>query len=149
MIVPAILVSLAWSFAPSIQTWFLWATGVIAITFLGTSIAAAILPWRRPDIFQSSPIARYKIAGVPVITITGLVSAAFLLFMLAEWSFNVIYGTQLVDVTGAKIHISNPSTVIYFAGTYLLAIAIYVIARVVRKRQGIDLARIHREIPVE
>jgi hypothetical protein len=29
------------------------------------------------------------------------------------------------------------------------ALAIYVVARVVRKRQGIDLARIHREIPVE
>ena len=38
---------------------------------------------------------------------------------------------------------------IYFAGTYLVAIAIYVVARVVRKRQGIDLARIHQEIPVE
>src|SRR6266480_177117 len=149
MIVPAILISLAWSFAPSIQTWFLWATGVIAITFLGTSIAGAILPWRRPDIFQNSPIARYKIVGVPVITITGLVSAAFLLFMLAEWSFSAIYGTQLVDVTGSKVHISNPSTLVYFAGTYLLAIAIYVAARVIRKNQGIDLARIHREIPVE
>src|SRR5256885_11754437 len=105
MIVPAILISLAWSFAPSIQTWFLWATGVIAITFLGTSIAGAILPWRRPDIFQNSPIARYKIVGIPVITITGLVSAAFLLFMLAEWSFSAIYGTQLVDVTGTKDHV--------------------------------------------
>src|SRR5438874_8129253 len=149
MIVPAILISLAWSFAPSIQTWFLWATGVIAITFLGTSIAAAILPWRRPDIFQNSPIARYKIAGVPAITITGLVSAAFLLFMLAEWSFSAVYGTQLVDLSGSKLHVSNPSTLIYFAGTYLLAIAIYVGARVIRKNQGIDLARIHREIPVE
>src|SRR5438034_1243120 len=139
----------AGSVAPSIQTWFLWATGVIAITFLGTSIAGAILPWRRPDIFQNSPIARYKIVGVPVITITGLVSAAFLLFMLAEWSFSAIYGTQLVDVTGSKVHISNPSTLVYFAGTYLLAIAIYVAARVIRKNQGIDLARIHREIQGE
>ena len=149
MIVPAIVISLAWSFAPSIQTWFLWATGVIAITFLGTSIAAAILPWRRRDIFDKSPIARYKIAGIPVITITGVVSAAFLLYMLAEWSFSAIYGTQLVDITGGHVKVSNPSTVIYFAGTYVLAIAIYVVARLIRKNQGIDLARIHQEIPVE
>src|SRR5438270_12511120 len=87
MIVPAILISLAWSFRPSIQTWFLWATGVIAITFLGSSIAAAILPWRRPDIFQTSPIARYKIAGVPLITIAAVVCAAFLLYLLAPLSF--------------------------------------------------------------
>jgi hypothetical protein len=30
-----------------------------------------------------------------------------------------------------------------------VAVVIYVAARIVRKRQGIDLARIHHEIPVE
>jgi len=60
--------------------------------------------------------------------------------MLAEWSFNAVYGTSF------SLNASSP---IYFLVTYLVAIAIYVVARVVRKRQGIDLARIHREIPVE
>ena len=32
---------------------------------------------------------------------------------------------------------------------YLIAIAIYVISRVVRRREGIDLAMINSEIPVE
>jgi basic amino acid/polyamine antiporter, APA family len=140
MIVPSLVVSAIWSFRPSFQGIFLWATGVIAITFLGTVIAAAIMPWRRKDIFENSPIARFKIAGIPVITITGAVSAIFILFMIAEWSFNAIYGTAF------SVNASSP---IYFAVTYLVAIAIYVAARVVRKRQGIDLARIHREIPVE
>jgi basic amino acid/polyamine antiporter, APA family len=140
MIVPSLAVSAIWSFRPSFQGIFLWATGVIAITFLGTVIAAAIMPWRRKDIFENSPIARFKIAGIPVITITGAVSAIFILFMIAEWSFNAIYGTAF------SLNASSP---IYFGVTYLVAIAIYVAARVVRKRQGIDLARIHREIPVE
>jgi basic amino acid/polyamine antiporter, APA family len=140
MIVPSLVVSAIWSFRPSFQGIFLWATGVIAITFLGTVIAAAIMPWRRKDIFENSPIARFKIAGIPVITITGVVSAIFIVFMIAEWSFNAIYGTAF------SVNASSP---IYFAVTYLVAIAIYVVARVVRKRQGIDLARIHREIPVE
>jgi APA family basic amino acid/polyamine antiporter len=140
MIVPSLVVSAIWAFRPSFQGIFLWATGVIAITFLGTVIAAAIMPWRRKDIFENSPIARFKIAGIPVITITGVVSAIFILFMIAEWSFNAIYGTAF------SLNASSP---IYFAVTYVVAIAIYVVARVVRKRQGIDLARIHREIPVE
>jgi APA family basic amino acid/polyamine antiporter len=140
MIIPSLIVSAIWAFRPSFQGIFLWATGVIAITFLGTVIAAAIMPWRRKDIFENSPIARFKVAGIPVITITGVVSAIFLLFMLAEWSFNGVYGTSF------SLNASSP---IYFLVTYLVAIAIYVIARVVRKRQGIDLARIHREIPVE
>jgi hypothetical protein len=32
---------------------------------------------------------------------------------------------------------------------YLLAIVIYVVARVVRNRQGVDLSLIDKEIPVE
>jgi basic amino acid/polyamine antiporter, APA family len=140
MIVPSLVVSAIWAFRPSFQGIFLWATGVIAITFLGTVIAAAIMPWRRKDIFENSPIARFRVAGIPVITITGVVSAIFLVFMLAEWSFNAVYGTAF------SLNASSP---IYFLVTYLAAVAIYVIARVVRKRQGIDLARIHREIPVE
>jgi len=140
MIIPSLIVSAIWAYRPSFQGIFLWATGVIAITFLGTVIAAAIMPWRRKDIFENSPIARFKVAGIPVITITGVVSAIFIVFMLAEWSFNAVYGTSF------SLNASSP---IYFLVTYLAAIAIYVVARVVRKRQGIDLARIHREIPVE
>ena len=140
MIVPSLIVSAIWAYRPSFQGIFLWATGVIAITFLGTVIAAAIMPWRRKDIFENSPIARFRVAGIPVITITGVVSAIFLVFMLLEWSFNAVYGTSF------SLNASSP---IYFLVTYLVAIAIYVVARVVRKRQGIDLARIHREIPVE
>jgi APA family basic amino acid/polyamine antiporter len=140
MIIPSLIVSAIWAYQPSFQGIFLWATGVIAITFLGTVVAGAIMPWRRKDIFENSPIARFKVAGIPVITITGVVSAIFIVFMLAEWSFNAVYGTSF------SLNASSP---IYFAVTYVVAIAIYVVARVVRKRQGIDLARIHREIPVE
>jgi APA family basic amino acid/polyamine antiporter len=140
MIVPSLIVSAIWAYRPSFQGIFLWATGVIAITFLGTVIAAAIMPWRRKDIFENSPIARFRIAGIPVITITGVVSAVFLGFMLVEWSFNAVYGTAF------SLNASSP---IYFLVTYLAAVVIYVVARVVRKRQGIDLSRIHREIPVE
>jgi amino acid transporter len=140
MIVPSLVVSAIWAYQPTFQGIFLWATGVIAITFLGTVVAAAILPWRRKDIFENSPIARFRVAGIPVITITGVVSAIFLVFMLAEWSFNAVYGTSFS---------LNSASPIYFGLTYLAAIVIYLVARTVRKRQGIDLSRIHREIPVE
>ena len=140
MIVPSLVVSALFAYRPSFQVIFLDATAVIAVTFLGTVIASAILPWRRPDIFRNSPIARFQVAGIPVITITGVVSAIFLAFMIVEWCLNTVYGTAFT---------TNVLPLQYFAVTYLIAIAIYVVARVVRKRQGIDLARIHREIPVE
>src|ERR1700682_3122999 len=140
MIVPSLVVSALWSFRPSFQVIFLAAPAVIAVTFLGTVIAAAIMPWRRKDIFENSPIARFKVAGIPVITITGVVSAIFLGLMLVEWSLNTVYGTAFS---------TNLMPLVYFVITYGVALAIYVVARVVRKRQGIDLARLHQAIPVE
>jgi basic amino acid/polyamine antiporter, APA family len=138
MTIPSIAVSAlyAWNvfgFASA----YLDATAVIAITFLGTLVAAIILPWRRKDIYASSPIANWKVAGLPVITVAGVVAAIFIVFMCYEWFTNATYGAN------------NVPSAIYLGATYVLAIVIYVVARVVRKRQGIDLSRIHHEIPVE
>src|SRR5467141_2183490 len=143
MIVPSLVVSALWAFGGTkLQAVFLDATAVIAVTFLGTVIAAIILPWRRKDIYDAPPIARYKVGGIPLITITGVITAAFLVFLIWEWSFN---GNNLYYTA---VNASIPS-VIYFAATYLVALVIYLVARYVRRRQGIDLSRIHHEIPVE
>src|ERR1700682_759627 len=75
MIVPSLVVSALFAYRASFQVIFLDATAVIAVTFLGTVIAAAILPWRRADIYKQSPIAGWRVAGIPVITVTGVISA--------------------------------------------------------------------------
>jgi APA family basic amino acid/polyamine antiporter len=142
MIVPSIVISAIYAYRPDFTSIFLDATAVLALTFLATVIAAVILPWRRKDLYDASPIANYKIAGVPTITVVAVITAIFLLFMLFEWSFNGdnLYGTSFQKTT---------NSVIYFVASYVVAIAIYVAARIVRSRQGIDLRRIHHEIPVE
>src|SRR5216683_1497354 len=142
MIAPSIVVSAVWAYKPDFQNVFLDATAVLALTFLATVAAAVILPWRRRDLYEASPIAQYKIAGVPAITIVGVITGLFLLFMLYQWSFNPdnLYGTSF-QKTG--------NSVAYFVATYVVAIVIYVVAFYVRRRQGIDLNRIHHEIPVE
>src|SRR5438094_6370749 len=138
MVVPSLVVSafFAWNVF-GFQAAYLDATAVIAITFLATLVAAMILPWRRKDIYDASPIARYKVAGIPAITLVSAVAAIFILFMVYEWATNATYGSNSV-----------PSA-IYLGATYLLAVVIYAIAYYYRKNQGIDLSRIHHEIPVE
>jgi Zn-dependent protease with chaperone function len=136
------VISAIYAYKPTFTSVFLDATAVLALTFFATTVAAIILPWRRKDLYNASPIAAWKFAGIPAITIVGVITGAFLLFMLWEWSFNSddLYGTTFS---------STPNSVYYFLATYIVAVVIYVVARYVRKSQGIDLDRIHHEIPVE
>jgi len=136
MIVPSVVISAIYSYVPKFQSVFLDATAVLALTFLATVVAAIILPWRRKDLYDASPVARYKVAGVPTITVVAVITAIFLAFMLYEWSFNSgnLYGTSFQ---------ATLNSVYYFLATYVVAIAIYIAARIVRNRQGIDLSRIH------
>jgi amino acid transporter len=138
MVVPSIAVSAlyAWNVF-SFQTFILDAALVIAVTFLGTVVAAAVLPWRRKDIYANSPIARYKIGGVPALTLAAIVTGAFLLFTLWEWLSNSIYG------------VNNRTSLVFMGAMYVLAVVIYVAAFYVRRNQGIDLNKIHEAIPVE
>jgi hypothetical protein len=138
MVVPSIAVSAlyAWNVF-SFQTFILDAALVIAVTFLGTVVAAAVLPWRRKDIYANSPIAGYKIGGVPALTLAAIVTGAFLLFTLWEWLSNSIYG------------VNNRTSLVFMGAMYVLAVVIYVAAFYVRRNQGIDLNKIHEAIPVE
>ena len=142
MIVPSLVISAIYAYQPTFTSVFLDATAVLALTFLATVVAAAILPWRRKDLYDASPVARYNVAGIPAITIVAAITGLFLLFMLYQWSFNPdnLYGTSFEK---------TPNSVIYFVATYVVAVVIYGVARYVRSRQGIDLSRIHHEIPVE
>ena len=137
MLLPAIVVSALYAYTIDFRTYILDAVLVIAVTFLGTSIAAIVLPWRKPQLYAASPLARYKVAGIPLITISGVVTGVFLAFNLWKWLADGLYA------------VNNRTSLYFLGGMYVLALVIYVVARVVRARQGIDLRTIHQEIPVE
>ena len=112
---------------------------VIAVTFLGTSIAATILPWWKKDLYQKSPIARYSVAGIPLVSVSGLITSLFLGWVLYEWLSSATYG----------IGVGNKLSIVFLSVLYALAAILYLGARFWRGRQGIDLDAIHAEIPAE
>jgi amino acid transporter len=142
MVLPSLLISalFAWNVF-NFQTLTLCSTLVIAVTYLGSTIAAILLPFIKPKLYQASPIAKYQIFGIPLITVAGVVFGGFLGYLLYQWLFdpNGLYG----------IGLSNTSSVIYMAGMYLLALLIYLGFKFYRKREGINIDKIYEEIPVE
>ncbi len=137
MLIPSIPISALYAYSSTFHNWTLDATLVIAVTFLGTTVAAAILPWRKPEIYNASPIARYKVLGLPLITFAAILFAALLIWALIKWLTDDVY------------LVNNTSSLFYMLGLYALALAIYVISRLVRRRQGMDLGMVYGEIPVE
>jgi basic amino acid/polyamine antiporter, APA family len=137
MLIPALPISWFYAFNEDFYNWTLASTMVIAITFTGSAIAAAVLPWRKPEIYNASPIARYRVAGIPLITVTAIGFLVLLVFCLYKW---------LEDDTYA---LNDSGSLIYMGSLYVLALAIYVGSRLLRRRQGIDMAMVHKEIPAE
>jgi APA family basic amino acid/polyamine antiporter len=113
------------------------ATLVIATMFLGSAVAAAVLPWRRPDIYRASPIARNAVLGIPLIMASAGAFAVSLIFCLYQWISRDVYG------------IYNPASFRYLADLYALALVIYVGFRLYRRAQGMDLKMVYGEIPEE
>jgi APA family basic amino acid/polyamine antiporter len=142
MVVPSILVAYLFAYnIASFQTLTLCSTLVIAVTFLGTTIAAIVLPYTKPDLYKASPIAQYNVFGIPLITIAGLIFGGFLVYLLYQWIIdpNALYG----------IGIKNTSSIYYMLGNYVLAAVIYFGFKAYRKSKGIDLNKVQAEIPVE
>jgi basic amino acid/polyamine antiporter, APA family len=137
MLIPSIPIAYLYAYTDDFITYTLDATLVIAITFLGSAIAAAVLPWRKPDIYNASPIARYKLFGIPLVTASATLFAAFLVFCLYQWATDDVYG------------VNNPDSALYMTSLYIVAIVIYIVARLVRRAQGMDLKMVHGEIPAE
>ncbi len=142
MLIPSILISAIFAYTSKFATYTLDATLVIAVTFLGSAVAAAILPWRKKSLYENSAIAKYKVGGIPLITVSGTITAGFIGWLLWKWLWPPAS-------RGNTYGINNPQSLIYMGILYGLAIAIFVISYVVRRRQGISFKAIHAEIPVE
>lgn len=142
MVVPSLVIAalFAWNVF-NFKSLTLCSTLVIAVTYLGTTIAAILLPFVKKDLYNASPIAKYKIGPVPLISLAGVIFGGFLVFLLVEWIWdpNGLFG----------ISYKNQSSIFYMLAMYVIALAIFVGFRYYRRRQGINIDKIYEEIPVE
>jgi amino acid transporter len=139
IMVPSVVLSWFYAYNADFVTLTLDATLVIAVTFLGSAVAATILPWWKRDLYESSAMARYSIGGLPLISLAGAITTIFLAWVMFQWLTNALYG----------IGVGNAQSIIFLGILYGAAALVYVVARFYRRSQGVDLDAIHAEIPAE
>jgi len=108
----------------------------VGFSFFVTSIAAIVFPFRRKEMFESSP-ANIKIGGIPVMSLVGLGNAIFMaIFIYQNW-------------TDSSLGSNNPVSIAFILSILVISFVLFFIIRAVRKSQGIDIDALYREIPPE
>src|SRR5215211_760055 len=108
-----------------------------SIAFWVASFAAIMLPFRRPDIYNSTPdFVRRRIGGVPVLVLFGV--GNLILFSLVLYS-----AFKLPAFSGP----TGTDAVLFVIGIYVAGAVVYWAARELQKRRGVNLDLAYREIP--
>jgi APA family basic amino acid/polyamine antiporter len=111
---------------------------VMAVAFIAVALAAITMPYIRPNLFNAAPaMVRARFAGIPLLTIVGVV-------MLISWAF-VLY----VAFTTTAFGQVAPQSMLEAFAVPIAGVIYYVIVRIVRAQQGIQLKAAFQEIPPE
>jgi amino acid transporter len=124
-----------YNFVPGYTSYALAVTAVATVMYIGTALGGAIFPWVRKQIYDSSPIAKYKVGSIPIITICGLIAAGFSAVMLYDYLVYPFLGVA-----------SAVSEEIMLA-IFLFWVGYYFVRRRWLRRVGIDLELAYKEIP--
>lgn len=103
MVIPSAIISYLYAFKVlNFQTLALDATVVIAITFLGSTIAGIVMPWRAKDIFDGSPISRYKVPSWLgwIVSIVFAAFAVYLIYTSFKYAWAIIGGLGALGSSG-------------------------------------------------
>lgn len=122
--------------------WSFFATMVIfietALVAWGVVLAAGVVfPFRRPDIYEKSPIAGRRILGLPLMSVLcGLGTIGAALYFVLTYMDNFAAGHE-------------PKRLAVLVGCFVVGAAWFFVTVKLRRRQGIDMSLAFKEIPIE
>jgi amino acid transporter len=102
MVIPSVVISFLYAYnVVNFKSVTLDATVVIAITFLGSTVAGTILPWRQKDMFRGSPVAKYKVPKwvAWILTVLFILFAVYLIYLCAKLGSSVVMTLPAVPGT--------------------------------------------------
>jgi amino acid transporter len=128
--------------------WALWVfTGAFFLTsfmimgmvgILVSSVAAVVFPYRRKAMYEGSTIAGYKLFGLPLISVLGVINFLFFSVIIVFASTNADFGAN------------SPAAWITFAAVWATGFIVFFASKAIRRSQdNIDLDLVYQEIPPE
>src|SRR5919106_7031321 len=105
--------------------------------FMLVSISEMVFPFRRKNLFESSPV-NDRIGGLPMMTVVGFLSLVALVIM--AWAF-------LTDPSAGLV--GRPELVWMNIGIFVSGLVIYYVAKAVQRARGVDISRRFAEVPIE
>jgi len=102
-----------------------------------TCLAAAVFPWRAKQIYEASPISKYKVGNIPLVTLCGvwgfLVGVVLIIFYLVEPNLGLASSAGLYGMIGV----------------FVVCFIWFWVARATNKSRGIDIDLNFQQIPPE
>ena len=120
-----------------------WTSLTLGVTFacgyvfVGTALAGALLPFRAKTLYEASPGAAYRVGGIPLVTIVGLVGA------IAGAVFLYLFLTE------ASLGLTSDLAYRVVLGVLVFALGWYLVTYFVRRSSGINVDYAFKEIPPE
>jgi amino acid transporter len=141
LVMAIVTAMLAWSVVSAdFNTWL--ALGVLAgvVCVVIVAVAALMFPTRRADLYQASP-ANLKFAGVPVLYIVAPLAIVVMAFLV--WC---VFAYPPLALGSSDNNWWVPA---FMGAIVVIGLGVYFIAKVVRRRQGIDIDLVYKELPPE
>ncbi len=110
-----------------------------SIAFCGSTVAGMLFPYLKTTrkIYEDSPISKYKLFGIPVITVSGALGVIYFAIMFFLYLTDGRYGTN------------DPLSAMYILGAIAVSGVIYFGYRHYRRQQGVDTDLTYKTIPTE
>ncbi|MFW6082487.1 MAG: hypothetical protein ACOC8C_00390, partial [Chloroflexota bacterium] len=110
-----------------------------SIAFCGSTVAGMLFPYLKTTrkIYEDSPISKYKLFGIPLITVAGALGVIYFAIMFFLYLTDGRYGTN------------DPLSAMYILGAIAVSGVIYFGYRHYRRQQGVDTDLTYKTIPTE
>lgn len=122
---------------------FLTLIEVLLVIWGAVMVSAVLFPYQRRELFRMSPVANYRVFGLPAMVVLGVLGALFFAGVVVALWFDPIAAGPLFSAEGAKVEFWVVLALL------VLGIAWYLGAKAYRRSQGVDIDLAFKQIPVE